>query len=64
MKRPYYIFKNGELKRKDNSLIMTSENDESKYIPVEDVDSIYIFGEIQSKYIWFIISTVNRNIIS
>lgn len=46
MKRPYYIFKNGELKRKDNSLIMITENEESKYIPVEDVDTIYIFGEM------------------
>lgn len=46
MKRPYYIFKSGEMKRKDNSIIMISENGEYKYIPIEDVDSIYIFGEM------------------
>lgn len=45
MKRSYYIFKNGELKRNDNSLVMKS-NEESKFIPIEDVDLIYVFGEM------------------
>jgi len=45
MKRTYYLFSNGELKRKDNSLIIKNK-DKSKYIPVEDVNQIYVFGEI------------------
>lgn len=45
MKRSYYLFSNGELKRKDNSLIIKNK-DKSKYIPVEDVNQIYVFGEI------------------
>lgn len=46
MKRNYYLFKSGKLKRKDNSLCFEMKENESKYIPVEDVDSIYAFGEI------------------
>ncbi|PKM49940.1 MAG: subtype I-B CRISPR-associated endonuclease Cas1 [Firmicutes bacterium HGW-Firmicutes-7] len=46
MKRNYYISKNGDLRRKDNSLSFEIENEGNKYIPVEDVDSIYAFGEL------------------
>ncbi|MDO7976434.1 type I-B CRISPR-associated endonuclease Cas1b [Oceanotoga teriensis] len=45
MKRSYYLFSNGELKRRDNSLIIKNDKT-SKYIPVEDVNQIYVFGEI------------------
>ncbi len=47
MKRNYYISKNGVLKRKDNSLQFKIDGEESRYIPVEDVDSIYAFGELE-----------------
>ena len=55
MKRNYYIFKDGDLKRKDNSLVFNIE-EHHHYIPVEDVDSIYVFGEISfnTKFINFI----------
>ena len=46
MKRNYYISKNGTLQRKDNSLNFKIEEGDHKYIPVEDVDSLYIFGEV------------------
>ncbi len=46
MKRNYYIFKSGELKRKDNSIVLKLSNDEHRYIPVKDVDSFYFFGEL------------------
>lgn len=46
MKRNYYISSNGRLSRKDNSLSFISEDGSNKYIPVEDVDSIYLFGEL------------------
>lgn len=45
MGRSYYIFKNGELRRKDNSLVLTT-SEGKRYIPIEDVDNIYVFGEI------------------
>ncbi|HEX14094.1 MAG TPA: type I-B CRISPR-associated endonuclease Cas1 [Desulfurella acetivorans] len=47
--RDYYIFKSGRLKRQDNSIIFeyTEDNVEKKIpIPVNDIDSIYLFGEV------------------
>ena len=46
MKRNYYISKTGVLQRKDNSLNFKPEGEDNKYIPVEDIDSLYLFGEI------------------
>lgn len=45
MKRNYYIFSNGRIKRKDNTVFFETET-ENKPIPVNDIESIYIFGEI------------------
>lgn len=45
MKKTIYIFNDGELKRKDNTLYF--ENDGTKkYIPVEDVKEIIVFGDV------------------
>jgi len=48
MSRDYYIFQNGTLKRKENSLIfkMKSDQKDKKYIPVEDVDNVFCFGSV------------------
>jgi CRISPR-associated protein Cas1 len=48
MSRDYYMFQNGTLKRKENSLIfkIKSKNGEKKYIPVEDVDNLFCFGSV------------------
>ena len=45
MSRTYYIFSSGRLKRKENTLALEKE-DERKMIPVEDVDQIYCFAEL------------------
>ena len=45
MEQSYYIFSNGELHRKDDSLILIS-NENKKYIPIERVYDIYIFGTV------------------
>lgn len=45
MKRTVYIFSDGELKRKDNTLYLNTEKGK-KYIPVENVSEIFIFGEV------------------
>lgn len=45
MKRPIYIFSNGELKRKDNTLFFENE-DGKRYIPVNNTSEIHIFGEV------------------
>lgn len=46
MKETIYIFSDGELVRKDNSLMFETKDGEKKYIPVENVREIFIFGEV------------------
>ena len=52
MSRNYYLFKSGRLSRHQNTLYFESE-DVKKPIPVEDIDSLYIFGEcdLNTKFI-------------
>jgi CRISPR-associated protein Cas1 len=45
MKRTVYIFSNGEIKRKGNTLYFESEEGK-KYIPVEATSELFIFGEV------------------
>jgi CRISPR-associated protein Cas1 len=42
----FYIINNGDLKRKDNNIIITGANGESKNLKVEVTDEIYLFGEV------------------
>lgn len=46
MNRPIYIFSNGEIKRKDNTICLETEEGKN-YIPVENTNEIYVFGEVQ-----------------
>ncbi|MBE0069220.1 type I-B CRISPR-associated endonuclease Cas1b [Thermoanaerobacterium thermosaccharolyticum] len=46
MSRIYYIFSNGRMKRQDNTIYLENEYGEKKSIPIEDVDHIHIFGEM------------------
>ncbi|MCX7757924.1 MAG: type I-B CRISPR-associated endonuclease Cas1b [candidate division WOR-3 bacterium] len=45
MKRTVYIFSDGELVRKQNTLYFETEK-ESKYIPIENTAEIYVMGEL------------------
>lgn len=45
MKKSLYIFSEGELKRKDNTLVYETEAGK-KYLPVEDIKEIMAFGEV------------------
>lgn len=45
MKETIYIFSNGELKRKDNTLFFESEQGK-KFIPIEQTKEILVFGEV------------------
>lgn len=47
MKRSYYIFSPGALKRKDNTLELYKEDGEHTTIPIERIDDLYIFSEMQ-----------------
>ena len=46
MKRSYYIYNNGTLKRKDNSIAFIDEVGEKRYIPIETVNEIYVMSEM------------------
>ena len=46
MKKSIYIFSNGELKRKDNTFFIEKEDGEKNYLPIENINDIYIFGEV------------------
>lgn len=46
MDKSYYLFSSGTLKRKDNTLCLTRENNEKIYIPIENVYDLYIFSDI------------------
>lgn len=45
MKKKVYIFNDGELKRKDNTVYFQGEEGK-KYLPIEDIGEISIFGEV------------------
>jgi CRISPR-associated protein Cas1 len=45
VKKDMFVFNNGRLCRKDNTLMFEGEEGK-KYIPVNNVESIYIFGEV------------------
>ena len=45
MKESVYIINDGELKRKNNTLYFDNK-EESKYIPVNDIEELYILGEV------------------
>ena len=45
MARPYYVFSSGTLRRKQNTLYLENEAGK-KPIPIEDVDALYVFGEL------------------
>ncbi|CAD7783926.1 MAG: CRISPR-associated endonuclease Cas1 [Candidatus Methanoperedenaceae archaeon GB37] len=45
MKKTIYIFSDGELKRKQNTIYFEGEKGR-KYVPVENTGEILIFGEV------------------
>lgn len=46
MGRDYYIFNNGRLKRKDNTLFFENSEGNKNFLPVEDIEKIHAFGEL------------------
>ena len=46
MKKTVYIFSNGEIKRKQNTIYFETEDGKRKYVPIESVSEIMIFGEV------------------
>ena len=56
MKNSLYIYQNGELKRKDNTLQFINSEGEKRDIPIKSISEIYCFGEntINTKLINFL----------
>jgi len=46
MKQPIYIFSNGKLKRRQNTLAFENVDGKKKYVPVENTSEILLFGEV------------------
>ena len=46
MGKDYYIFSNGRIKRQDNTVYFINEELDKKALPIEQVDQIHIFGEL------------------
>ncbi|HEX3036515.1 MAG TPA: type I-B CRISPR-associated endonuclease Cas1b [Thermodesulfobacteriota bacterium] len=46
MKTRIFIFSDGELKRKENTLFFENEKGEKKFIPVEGTQELMLFGEV------------------
>lgn len=45
MKKTIYIFNDGEIKRKDNTIYFETE-EKKNFLPIEDINDIFIFGEV------------------
>jgi len=56
MKRSYFLYSNGTLKRKDNTITFINEKEEKKDIPIEMIDAFYIMSEMNfnTKFINYI----------
>ncbi|WP_307257607.1 type I-B CRISPR-associated endonuclease Cas1b [Oikeobacillus pervagus] len=46
MRRDIYLFSNGRLMRKDNTLYIVSEDGIKRAVPVEQVENVHLFGQI------------------
>ncbi len=46
MKTSLYVYQNGELKRKDNTLQFCSTDGQKRDVPINTISEIYIFGEV------------------
>ena len=42
----YYVLSNGRVKREANTLYIENETGQKKPVPVEDVESLYLYGEV------------------
>ncbi|CAL7905653.1 type I-B CRISPR-associated endonuclease Cas1b [Fusobacterium necrophorum] len=56
MKRSYFLYSNGTLKRKDNTITFANEKEEKKDIPIEMIGDFYIMSEMNfnTKFINYI----------
>ena len=46
MKQPIYIFSDGKIQRRQNTLAFEVSDGKKKYVPVENTSELHIFGEV------------------
>lgn len=46
MMKNIYIFKNGRLKRKDNTLFFVDFEENKRTFPIQQIENIHVFGEV------------------
>ena len=46
MKRSFYIYNNGNLRRKDNTITFTTDGNEKRDLPIEQIADIYVMSEM------------------
>ncbi|MCX7904256.1 MAG: type I-B CRISPR-associated endonuclease Cas1b [Caloramator sp.] len=58
MNKDYYIFSNGRLRRKENTIYFEDAEGNLKLIPIETVEKIHVFGEVDlnNKFLSFVAS--------
>lgn len=44
--QPYYILSSGTVKRNENTLLIEKDDGSKKAIPIEDVDALHVFGQV------------------
>ena len=44
--QPYYISSSGTIRRQDNTVLLEKNDGSKKFIPIEDVDALHVFGQI------------------
>lgn len=56
MKKTFYIFSSGDLKRRDNTIYFQAEDGKRHFIPIADTSDIVVFGEvdINKKFLEFL----------
>ncbi len=42
----YHIFSDGRIERKDDTIRLVTEDDEKKYVPIENAEAFYLHGQI------------------
>lgn len=55
MNKNRYVFSNGRLKRKDSTIYYIDLENNKKYFPIEQLDSVHIFGEVDFNSSFFLL---------
>ena len=64
MGRDYYIFSNGRIKRKENTIYFEDFEGNKKGLPIEDIERLHIFGEVDLNIKSIIVIYTYKNTVS